>query len=217
MSQPLSFTLPAKLGTVFRRGSVAQLVEQLALNQLVLGSSPSRPTNYQIHMKLLDGGGCFGLQRHTMAFRPHPGEFEDEDFSPENDPGGLREYCYTQIKRLAAVATIKRNFTVHEPEEGARAVETSIGYELDLADSDPVVAHLVMQLTRDELRKLLQITKGYQELMAAEIPKSKLSIKGPMPPDMVVSLDTFTSSKMIAALLVDMIEKALVEAEKGDA
>ena len=26
-------------------GSVAQLVEQLALNQLVLGSSPSRPTN----------------------------------------------------------------------------------------------------------------------------------------------------------------------------
>jgi len=35
----------------FRQGSLAQLVEQLAFNQLVDGSNPSRPTNSK---------GCFG-------------------------------------------------------------------------------------------------------------------------------------------------------------
>jgi hypothetical protein len=40
----------------FVNGSIAQLVEQLTFNQLVLGSSPSRPTNEMLEMEASGAG-----------------------------------------------------------------------------------------------------------------------------------------------------------------
>ncbi|GAC15304.1 hypothetical protein GLIP_2679 [Aliiglaciecola lipolytica E3] len=36
------------------KGSLAQLVEQLTFNQLVAGSNPARPTNFQLGLTILD-------------------------------------------------------------------------------------------------------------------------------------------------------------------
>src|SRR5690349_1092741 len=37
-----------RMGTILRSGSLAQLVEQLTLNQRVVGSSPTRSTTFQV-------------------------------------------------------------------------------------------------------------------------------------------------------------------------
>ena len=44
---------PIGLPLILERGSLAQLVEQLAFNQLVAGSNPARPTNFSRKIKNL--------------------------------------------------------------------------------------------------------------------------------------------------------------------
>ena len=52
-------TRPIGLTLILRCGSLAQLVEQLAFNQLVAGSNPARPTIFQ------------GFQRFYGFHQPH--------------------------------------------------------------------------------------------------------------------------------------------------
>ena len=48
------FTHPRLCGKVRRRGPLAQLVEQLTLNQRVEGSNPSRLTNFPLRAKVAE-------------------------------------------------------------------------------------------------------------------------------------------------------------------
>jgi hypothetical protein len=52
-------TRPIGLTLIRRCGSLAQLVEQLAFNQLVAGSNPARPTILSIKINRLNY--CFGI------------------------------------------------------------------------------------------------------------------------------------------------------------
>ncbi len=52
-------------------GGIAQLVEQLTLNQLVLGSSPSAPTRYREGRLLQLAFLLFGSLAHHPAMRAY--------------------------------------------------------------------------------------------------------------------------------------------------
>ena len=54
-------------------GGIAQLVEQLTLNQLVLGSSPSAPTNEFKHLGQSSGVGLFAFGVLVAVWLPFGG------------------------------------------------------------------------------------------------------------------------------------------------
>lgn len=89
----------------------------------------------------------------------YPGDFENEPFSPENDPDGLREQYYLLLQEMCLTfkVDLERSIGVHEE----NVVRLSV--TIDKAGVLSIVSEIRERFTLSEILKLIDIDAIYNE------------------------------------------------------
>lgn len=136
----------------------------------------------------------------------YPADFEDEESTPENDPGGLRAFYYARLREVSDVATWS---LVPGPQIRLPNGDLRVAYsnQVSVESAGEFHERCLRQLTRREIARLLEIGEGYRSAVEAEFSRSKMG-------GVSVSQDVHSSmnllrSKVIAGLLQRWIREVL--------